>query len=100
MTDTPITDSYRLTRRERDVLALLITAAPDAEIAQKLEITVTRVRNIVNHLMKKTRTSSRLDLAMLTVHRRPELGAEIEKWEQQGSETRDQRSEGPDGELI
>ena len=50
-----------LTRRERDVLAILVTGASTKEIAQGLSISPVTVRNHIQHILEKLGVHSRLE---------------------------------------
>lgn len=54
-----------LTRREQDVLALVIAGRTYAEIAVDLFITEKTVSSHISHMLSKTNTSSRVELAQL-----------------------------------
>jgi DNA-binding CsgD family transcriptional regulator len=49
-----------LTRRETEVLQLLATGISTADIARRLSISITTVRNHIQRIMEKLRVHSRL----------------------------------------
>jgi HD-GYP domain-containing protein (c-di-GMP phosphodiesterase class II) len=56
-----------LTDREVDVLRLVATATPTREIATRLGITEKTVRNHIDHVFAKTRTSNRVGLSLFAL---------------------------------
>jgi len=58
-------DRWRLTGRERDVLALLGEGLSNAEIAATLHVGVTTVKTHIANLMSKTGATNRVRLAVL-----------------------------------
>ena len=59
----------RLTRREREVLALIAEGLDSKEIAQRLTLSMTTVRNHVQNILDKLGVHSRLEAAVLYVRR-------------------------------
>ncbi|HET9422857.1 MAG TPA: AAA family ATPase [Nocardioides sp.] len=59
-----------LTAREREVLDLVVAGATYAEIAERLVISEKTVSSHVSHLLRKTGTSSRVELSRLVARRR------------------------------
>ena len=57
----------RLTRREREVLQLLADGADTEEIASRLTVSVTTVRNHIQNILDKLGVHSRLEAAVLFV---------------------------------
>jgi DNA-binding NarL/FixJ family response regulator len=62
-----------LTRREREIAALVATGASNKEIARQLTISIKTVKNILTKVFAKTGTCSRTELAIRIV--RSEFGA-------------------------
>lgn len=65
--EPPVDELPTLTDRERDVLTHLGSGLPNAEIAERLSISVTTVKTHVTALMDKTGSRSRVHLALLAV---------------------------------
>jgi DNA-binding NarL/FixJ family response regulator len=63
--DRPIGLPAGLTEREREVLALVGSGLPNAEIAMRLHVGVTTVKTHVSSLIAKTGTANRIGLAVL-----------------------------------
>jgi DNA-binding CsgD family transcriptional regulator len=63
---TPQWASLGITRREADVLALVIEGCTNREIADRLFISVRTVEKHVESLLRKTGTRTRLQLARVT----------------------------------
>ena len=61
-----------LTERERDVLALLGKGRSNREIAAELHIGVTTVKTHVSHLMERTGSRNRVQLALLAAQTIPD----------------------------
>jgi DNA-binding CsgD family transcriptional regulator len=59
-----------LTAREREVLDLVVAGATYAEMADRLVISEKTVSSHVSHLLRKTGTSSRVELSRLVTRRR------------------------------
>jgi len=59
---------FGLTRRELDVLALVIAAYVNREIATRLRISESTVKHHLTSIFDKTGASSRLELALFTLH--------------------------------
>jgi PAS domain S-box-containing protein len=57
----------RLTRREREILRLLAEGADTKEIAERLTLSLTTVRNHVQNILEKLGVHSRLEAAVLFV---------------------------------
>jgi DNA-binding NarL/FixJ family response regulator len=53
-----------LTPAERDVLTKLLDGLRNLEIAEALELSDKTVKNHISHILKKTGTSSRLELTI------------------------------------
>ncbi len=64
---------FPLTRREREIAALVATGASNKEIARELTISIKTVKNILTKVFAKTGTRSRTELAIRLV--RLEFGA-------------------------
>jgi two-component system, NarL family, nitrate/nitrite response regulator NarL len=60
--------SYRLTRRQREVLSAAVTGCTNKEIAQKLSITEDTVKHHMTSIFDKTGMSNRLELALFAIH--------------------------------
>lgn len=56
--------SYDFTKKEIDVLRILVTGASDSEISEKLGITIHTVKTHIKHLLLKTGYDSRTKLAI------------------------------------
>lgn len=56
--------SYDFTKKEIDVLRILVTGASDSEISEKLGITIHTVKTHIKHLLSKTGYDSRTKLAI------------------------------------
>jgi DNA-binding NarL/FixJ family response regulator len=63
----PLDELPVLTDRERDVLLHLGSGLPNAEIAERMSISVTTVKTHVTAIMDKTGSRSRVHLALLAV---------------------------------
>ena len=61
-----------LTPREIDVVVLVVTGLRDAEIAQRLNLSVHTVKGYLREVFKKTGARSRVELARMTVDGAPE----------------------------
>ena len=57
----------RLSRREREIAALVATGATNKEIARELAISIKTVKNILTNVFVKTQTRSRTELAIRLV---------------------------------
>lgn len=55
-----------ITRRESDVVALLVKGLTNKQIGRELGISDHTVRDHISAILKKTNTSSRVELAVLT----------------------------------
>ncbi|HEU4707622.1 MAG TPA: response regulator transcription factor [Solirubrobacterales bacterium] len=62
-------NGYELTPRERDVLMLLAEGHSNAEIAERLSISVATVKRHLSHLLVKLRVSNRTQAAVEAVRR-------------------------------
>lgn len=60
-----LADSTEFTRRELEVLRLMMTGIFNSTIAQKLNITENTVKNHIRHMMEKTGCESRTELAIV-----------------------------------
>ena len=56
-----------LSRREREIAALVATGATNKEIARELTISIKTVKNILTNVFVKTQTRSRTELAICLV---------------------------------
>jgi DNA-binding NarL/FixJ family response regulator len=56
-----------LTRREREIAALVARGASNKEIARELHLCHQTVRNMLTHVYAKTKTRSRTELAVALV---------------------------------
>jgi DNA-binding NarL/FixJ family response regulator len=60
--------SYKLTRRETDVLALIMQGKPTPEIARELYISDTTVLDYIKRLLQKTVSRSRTEMLAKIMH--------------------------------
>jgi two-component system, NarL family, nitrate/nitrite response regulator NarL len=63
-----ITRDFRLTRRERDILKLVLDAETNKGIAERLSVTEDTVKHHLTNIFDKTGASNRLELALFAVH--------------------------------
>jgi NarL family two-component system response regulator LiaR len=66
----PPTPGHDLTKRERDVLALLVEGLNNTQIAQKLVVSPSTVKSHVSHILAKLGVASRTEAAALAVRHR------------------------------
>lgn len=60
----------RLTRREREVLSLLVEGSTNGAIAQKLSVSVETVKSHVRHIMQKMHVKDRTQAAVIATRQR------------------------------
>lgn len=63
----PAIQRYRLTARERDILAAIVDGASNRAIADRLGISLQTVKHHLTNVFDKTGASSRLELAVLAM---------------------------------
>ena len=61
---------FRLTRREREVLGLVVEGSPNKNIARKLSVREHTVKHHLTSIFDKTGVSNRLELALFAIHHR------------------------------
>ena len=66
----PLARNWRLTRRELEMLALVISGYTNKEIAQKCSLSEDTVKHHLTSIFDKTGVSNRLELALFAVHHR------------------------------
>jgi DNA-binding NarL/FixJ family response regulator len=59
-----------LTRREREVLQLLVEGATNRIIAQKLSVSIETVKSHVHHIMQKMQVKDRTQAAVVATRQR------------------------------
>ena len=69
-THRPTADNFRLTGREREVLAMLITGMTNVEIASRLSISHSTAKKHVSNILAKLQTSSRTEAVAIAVQNR------------------------------
>jgi DNA-binding CsgD family transcriptional regulator len=62
-----MTSKIHLTKREKEVLLLLVQGLLNKEIADRLGIAVGRVNNIVKHIFTKTKVTNKTQLAVFAI---------------------------------
>ena len=66
----PTMHDYKLTPRERDVLALLVQGLNNTQIATALFVSRATIKSHVSHILQKLNTSSRTEAAAIAVRQR------------------------------
>jgi len=56
-----------LTKREREVLRLLVEGSTNRAIAEALSVSIETVKSHVHHIMQKTGSQSRIEIAVKAV---------------------------------
>lgn len=69
-THRPTADNFRLTGREREVLAMLIKGMTNVEIAGQLSISHSTAKKHVSNILAKLQTSSRTEAVAIAVQNR------------------------------
>ena len=66
----PAPREFGLTRREREILALIVQGDTNKGIAERLTVTEDTVKHHLTNIFDKTGASNRLELALFAVHHR------------------------------
>lgn len=66
----PPPPALRLTRREHEILQLVVQGEANKSIAERLAVSADTVKHHLTNIFDKTGASSRLELAMFAVHHR------------------------------
>jgi DNA-binding NarL/FixJ family response regulator len=61
-----LTDAVRMTKREREIIALIAEGLSNKEIAQRLNVATYTVKSHVHNILEKLALHSRLQIAMFT----------------------------------
>jgi len=83
----------RISSKEIRIVALLVQGCTNGEIANRLKTTEQVIKNYLRFIYDKTGVSTRLELALFTVHHRvlaravEEMGSKLEAEEQQSAQS-------------
>ncbi|NES69527.1 MAG: response regulator transcription factor [Okeania sp. SIO2D1] len=66
-TSLPLPESFQLTKREKEVLDLLVTGLSNVEIGQKLHLSPRTIEKYVSSLLRKTLTNNRAELVSFAI---------------------------------